>query len=655
MVGRNGTATITLENVSSSVTINSSFSGSAYHGGLIGYTINASLTGCAFTGKILGTESHHIGGLLGQKSDTNSSNASFTNCLFAPAEINVHPGMSHVFASGATSFVTIGNGCYYTMPMGIVQGIQVYAAAVRGEINKQVMAADGKTYYMPCTISGVQEGYRYNDGSDITITTPTLTAADGTVLTSDDFTFSPATVNEIGEYQLTVTGTGNYSGSKEFDFAVAEYMPVTSTTTEMTTESYKVYNNVTVSERIIINGETELYLGEGTTLRAKKGIELSEGNRLTIYGPGALIIDKCDAGKSGIGATTAGTLTIRGGQIDITGAENAAGIGSDAGETASGNLTLSWTDASDYTKNSIYSVVNFMFGKQFIIDNEETIATTDNIDGKSIVPAVVLDNDDDNNATLEANDDEMVAAVLKDRTIYLDGNWNTICLPFDLSVNTFKGAEARTLSSASISGTTLNLTFSSPVDTLSAGTPYIIKFEKDDGYVADGTYDIVSPVFYDVVIDAAAKHDYDNEASGNNRVRFIGTYNAMTFTADNQYNILLIEGDTSNNTQMARDTNSSIRRIAGDTTLRYVGDGSSISASQAYFKIGDDDTIPTIQLTGFNIYFGETDGINAISSDTSAKDRDKGNNWYSIDGRRLLGKPNVKGVYINNGNKTVIK
>ena len=206
-----------------------------------------------------------------------------------------------------------------------------------------------------------------------------------------------------------------------------------------------------------------------------------------------------------------------------------------------------------------------------------------------------------------------------------------------------------------ISGTTLNLTFSSPVDTLSAGTPYIIKFEKDDGYVADGTYDIVSPVFYDVVIDAAAKHDYDNEASGNNRVRFIGTYNAMTFTADNQYNILLIEGDTSNNTQMARDTNSSIRRIAGDTTLRYVGDGSSISASQAYFKIGDDDTIPTIQLTGFNIYFGETDGINAISSDTSAKDRDKGNNWYSIDGRKLQGKPNVKGVYINNGNKTVIK
>jgi hypothetical protein len=29
--------------------------------------------------------------------------------------------------------------------------------------------------------------------------------------------------------------------------------------------------------------------------------------------------------------------------------------------------------------------------------------------------------------------------------------------------------------------------------------------------------------------------------------------------------------------------------------------------------------------------------------------------WYTIDGRRLNGKPTTKGLYINNGNKVVIK
>jgi hypothetical protein len=29
--------------------------------------------------------------------------------------------------------------------------------------------------------------------------------------------------------------------------------------------------------------------------------------------------------------------------------------------------------------------------------------------------------------------------------------------------------------------------------------------------------------------------------------------------------------------------------------------------------------------------------------------------WYSLDGRRLSGKPTTKGVYINNGKKVAIK
>ena len=54
VVGRTGTGKLTLTNVLSSVTINSSISGSGEQGGLVGYAINGEFKGCAFTGKLLG-------------------------------------------------------------------------------------------------------------------------------------------------------------------------------------------------------------------------------------------------------------------------------------------------------------------------------------------------------------------------------------------------------------------------------------------------------------------------------------------------------------------------------------------------------------------------------------------------------------------------
>lgn len=46
--------------------------------------------------------------------------------------------------------------------------------------------------------------------------------------------------------------------------------------------------------------------------------------------------------------------------------------------------------------------------------------------------------------------------------------------------------------------------------------------------------------------------------------------------------------------------------------------------------------------------FNEKTGINATKVE-------KNDNWYSIDGRRLNGKPSQRGVYINNGKKLIIK
>jgi hypothetical protein len=51
---------------------------------------------------------------------------------------------------------------------------------------------------------------------------------------------------------------------------------------------------------------------------------------------------------------------------------------------------------------------------------------------------------------------------------------------------------------------------------------------------------------------------------------------------------------------------------------------------------------------------GEVTGIGTISTKTGEGTIDK-DAWYSLDGRRIVGKPSVKGVYVKNGQKIVIK
>lgn len=96
--------------------------------------------------------------------------------------------------------------------------------------------------------------------------------------------------------------------------------------------------------------------------------------------------------------------------------------------------------------------------------------------------AVSFANDADNSSSITAKNDWFVNVTLSYRTLYRDGDWNTLCLPFDVELegSPLRGGEARTLSEASFSDGTLTLNFSDPVTTLTAGTPYIIKWNATD-------------------------------------------------------------------------------------------------------------------------------------------------------------------------------
>jgi hypothetical protein len=195
-----------------------------------------------------------------------------------------------------------------------------------------------------------------------------------------------------------------------------------------------------------------------------------------------------------------------------------------------------------------------------------------------------------------------------------------------LSGSPLEDAVARPLESASISGSTLSLSFGNAVTTLQAGTPYIIKWESGDN--------LVSPVFSGVTIDATDR-SYDNSASGDLRVRFMGTYKSTEFDAEDK----------------------SILLMGGENMLFYPTTGAGLGAQRAYFKIGDDGAAGA-RLKAFRINFGdsETTGIISAEANSSLFTLPSSlSNWFTLDGRKLDGKPTRKGLYINGGRKVVIK
>ena len=145
----------------------------------------------------------------------------------------------------------------------------------------------------------------------------------------------------------------------------------------------------------------------------------------------------------------------------------------------------------------------------------------------------------------------------------------------------------------------------------------------------DDAHNYLSPVFYGVTIDAS-KHDYDNGQSGDLHVQFLGTYASKSFDAEDKSILFMGDGNM----------------------LYYPESGASIGAQRAYFKIGDSNAAP--RLTAFSIDFGdgETTGIMTTNLTNRTNSADA---WYTLDGRRLSQKPSRAGVYINKGNKVVIK
>ncbi len=289
-------------------------------------------------------------------------------------------------------------------------------------------------------------------------------------------------------------------------------------------------------------------------------------------------------------------------------------------------ITLENVSGNSVDIDGLDSETEYVWQVQGILDNETTDWVSDNF---TTLPLIVLANDDSeneagskNSAIIAAYAEQTVDVTLNGRTLFKDGSWNTLCLPFDVELegSLLEGATAKTLANATITGSHVSLTFGDAVTTLEAGVPYIIKWTTEGE-------DISNPTFTGVTIQEVAEDD--RVVSPIDGVKFIGYYDAFGITAADQ----------------------NIYYMTADNTLKYTGKARTLKACRAYFEFSEAVTAGGVR--EFTLNFGDNDATGIVSIDNEQLNNESG--WYTVDGKKLDKQPKRKGVYINNGIKVVIK
>ena len=157
---------------------------------------------------------------------------------------------------------------------------------------------------------------------------------DGTELEKNvDYIVSvtPSTVLEAGEYTVTYAGIGAYCGTQSLRFFVIKGTAALTSGDTVWKDGYTyvVNRNVSISDRISVEGNVHLYLCAGKTLTASMGIDVPEGSSLTIdaddnTGKLTAKMNKDTSNKSAIGShgtKNCGNITINGGTVTAVGAK----------------------------------------------------------------------------------------------------------------------------------------------------------------------------------------------------------------------------------------------------------------------------------------------------------------------------------------------
>ena len=514
------------------------------------------------------------------------------------------------------------------------------------------------------------ESVSYNDGSDHEITP-----------VGDVYSFvMPATA---------VTVSATFSASTSFDTATdvsyidADGMEqkaptvnlLTSASTELLAGWYMAASDVTIDGNVLFVGDIHLILKDGVTLTINGELSTSEfdvdangnfvGSDLTIYRQSA------GTGRLTTSGIMAKTATVNGGVVTSAAGENSLGIfgkdivinggqvtatGNSYGIAAVNTITLGYSRADDFVHATSFpaggATITIKDG-QTLYDGEggsySGTLSSEQIGGvagktlRSYDYRLALQDIASNSTAIAGANGKVYNVTLQGRTLYKDGSWNTLCLPFDVTIADSPLAgddvDVRTLSTSDFSDGTLTLTFTNEgnVTTMEAGKPYIIKWNNTGQHLTESYL-----VFTGVTVSSTTAA---TETDGSVWVDFCGTFSPEVIyeSGDEKHNLYLGEGNT----------------LYYPTTTDF-----KVNACRGYFVLKNGLTCSEPSspnaVRAFNLSFGDNTETQGIMTTDYTDSTDKAGAWFDLQGRRVsesgIRNSGLKhGLYIHNGRKVVIK
>ena len=247
-------------------------------------------------------------------------------------------------------------------------------------------------------------------------------------------------------------------------------------------------------------------------------------------------------------------------------------------------------------------------------------------------------NDGNNTDVIDLLDERTVNVTLSGRTFYQDGSWNTVCLPFDVDLTATdcplagEGLTVKKLAEAELmNNNELHLSFEDAGNKLEAGIPYLIKW-------ADRRTTLDNPTFKGVTIDNEVR-DKSCTLGNDMSITFVGTYAPVCFTEKDPTVLYLGAGNTLYYPDPAK------------------GESVTINAQRAFFQLDGLTAGPASNGEGIKAFildFGDDETCITEISDRSEHSKYT-DSYFTLDGFRLNGKPEMKGIYLHNGKKFIIK
>lgn len=225
---------------------------------------------------------------------------------------------------------------------------------------------------------------------------------------------------------------------------------------------------------------------------------------------------------------------------------------------------------------------------------------------------------------------------------FTNGKTSTVCLPFDYAKKASDGTFYTFTNIEKVNGEYIATMTEYTGDNLVANTPYLFTPSTTGDVDFSGTYTLPASI----TADLTTSGDWT----------YLGTYETISWTEAPTgiygFSAQAVEEQGISQGQFVK-VGAYVRIKPMRCYLKYKSGSANYAGARGMNRAADEELPETIKvrLIGAD---GEVTAIGSLQTKTGEVTFDK-DAWYTLDGRRIEGKPTVKGIYVNNGKKVIIK